>query len=244
MKSLNDFKTHITKEGIVSQNRYDVFFYRSNSDWKTSPRDLTFRCDSLNIPGIQITTADYKLYGGQPILKIPNSRVQDDVQITFLTMGKMTDKYFFEEWLDSISDFSSNSIAYYNDVASDIDIDVYNDIYEESTSRLLPDVLFEEPTTVVNVSDITKTTNSLSLVNLLADQYSYLNGVGNGKTKPIYTVKLVKAIPTRIESVQVGWADTDTPLKYTVNFAYESLKFESSANRTNKIFNHLDKIQR
>ena len=218
MKSLNDFKTHITKEGIVSQNRYDVFFYRSNSDWKTSPRDLTFRCDSLNIPGIQITTADYKLYGGQPTLKIPNSRVHDDVQITFLTMGKMTDKYFFEEWLGSISDFSSNSISYYNDVASDIDIDVYN----------------ESPQ---------KTAISSGLVGAV-DPAVYKLFADTVEFKPIYTVQLIKAIPTRIESVQVGWADTDTPLKYTVNFAYESLKFLKESNRTSVNFKHLDKIQR
>jgi len=226
MKSLNDFKTHITKEGIVSQNRYDVFFYRSNSDWKTSPRDLTFRCDSLNIPGIQITTADYKLYGGQPILKIPNSRVHDDVQITFLTMGKMTDKYFFEEWMESISDFSSNSIAYYNDVASDIDIDVYNEIYEEARTEVRPLSENESPP------------------NESAGNGSINTNKRRGELKAIYTVQLIKAIPTRIESVQVGWADTDTPLKYTVNFAYESLKFESSSNRTNNTFDHLDKIQR
>jgi hypothetical protein len=205
------------KQGVVSNNRYDVFFYRSTGDIQSS-KDLSLRCESLNIPGLQITTADYKLYGGQPILKIPNARVHDDVQITFLTMGDMRDKMFFENWMDSISDFSNNTIAYYNDISSNIEIDVYSDEGTPQQSAISSGIVGQVSAPVITT-------------------YKDVD------VKPIYTVTLVKAIPTRIESIQVGWADYDTLLKYTVNFSYESLKFEKGSNRSGIVFKHLDKVQ-
>jgi hypothetical protein len=221
MKSLDAFKSHITKDGFVSQNRYDVFFLKAIANDSNFTSDLKFRCDSLNIPGIQVLTTEYKLYGGQPITKIPNSRAYDDVQMTFLAMGNMKDKYFFEEWIHSISDFSSNSVSYYNTVASNIEIDVYNEVNVERKNPIDANITYGSIG-----SEIVRFSNfSVDL-------------------KPIYTVQLIKAIPTRIESAQVGWADFDTPLKYSVNFSYESIKFLKESNRTNTNFKHLDKTQR
>ncbi len=124
MKSLNDFKSHINAKGIVSQNRFDVTI-PNNLIWAET-QNLIFRCQSLNIPGAQILTSDFKLYGAQPIVKIPNGRTVDEVQMTFLTRGDMADKYFFDSWLDRIVDFSTNTVSYYDDIKLDIFVNVYN----------------------------------------------------------------------------------------------------------------------
>jgi hypothetical protein len=231
MRSLNDFKANLEKFGTVKQNRFDVFFFPRSSESSLLPIDLTFRCDSLNIPGIQILTTDFHLYGGEPIVKIPNGRTNDEVQMTFLAMADMRDKYWFEEWLHKISDFENNNIAYYDDVASDIDIDVYNERF------------------------ITKTAvNSTIAANNPEETGEIENRFGNSTIKKfndvsvdvteIYTARLVKAIPTRVEMIQVSWADTDQLMKYTVNFSYESLKIVSSSNRSGDTFSHLDKVQK
>lgn len=211
MKSLNDFKADLEKFGTVRQSRFDILLPNETVN-------LSFRCESLNIPGIQILTTDFHLYGGEPIVKIPNGRANDEVQMTFLVMSDLRDKYWFEEWLHKISNFENNNVAYYDDVAKDIWINVYNETPNP------------KPTD--------------ALVTPLGGSAQRVTFEGPDTLKQVYVVKLTKAIPTRVEMIQVSWADTDQLMKYTVNFSYESLKIESYANRTGKTFQHLDKVQK
>ena len=217
MRSLNEFKANLEKFGTVRQSRFDVTI----SDIIYS-RDLAFRCESVNIPGIQILTKDFSLYGGQPIFKIPNGRSNEEIQMTFLAMQDMRDRYIFEEWISEISDFETNNVAYYDKVAKDISITIYN----EQKGKAPTD----------------------SAINYNADIGELRQNVKfdgkNIKVDPVYTVQLVKAIPTRIEMMQVSWADYDTLLKYSVSFSYESLVIKSSSNISEIQFDHLDKVQK
>ena len=130
MGSLNDFKANLEKFGTVRQSRFDVAMPGIYS------KDLVFRCESVNIPGIQILTKDFNLYGGQPSIKIPNGRSNEEIQMTFLAMQDMRDRYFFEEWISDISDFGTNNVAYYDKVAKDISITIYNE--KKTTAELVP----------------------------------------------------------------------------------------------------------
>ena len=130
MGSLNDFKANLENFGTVRQSRFDVAIPGIYS------KDLVFRCESVNIPGIQILTKDFNLYGGQPSIKIPNGRSNEEIQMTFLAMQDMRDRYFFEEWISDISDFGTNNVAYYDKVAKDISITIYNE--KKTTAELVP----------------------------------------------------------------------------------------------------------
>ena len=213
MRSLNEFKANLEKFGTVRQSRFDVTI----SDIIYS-RDLAFRCESVNIPGIQILTKDFSLYGGQPIVKIPNGRSNEEIQMTFLAMQDMRDRYIFEEWISEISDFETNNVAYYDKVAKDISITIYN---ENNVA----------PTDAV----ITPIGGNPQSVNFDGK---------NIEVVPVYTAQLVKAIPTRIEMMQVAWNDYDTLLKYSVSVSYESLVIKSSSNISEIQFDHLDKVQK
>jgi hypothetical protein len=213
MGSLNEFKANLEKFGTVRQSRFEVTISGIYS------RDLVFRCESVNIPGIQILTKDFSLYGGQPIVKIPNGRSNEEIQMTFLAMQDMRDRYFFEEWIHKISDFETNNVAYYDDVAEPIWITIYNEKGQQSPTDAVFKPIGFNPESV--------------------------NFPGkNIKLVEVYEVQLVKAIPTRIEMMQVSWADVDTLLKYSVSFSYESLKIQSYANRSGETFTHLDKVQK
>lgn len=232
MRSLNEFKAHIQNLGTVKQNRFEVFFYKNSDSWANAPKDLRFRCESLNIPGFQILTTDFKLYGGQPITKIPNGKSFDEVQMTFLTTKDMRDKYWFDEWLDKISDISTNTVSYYNDVASDIDIDIFNEVYDIVTSEFKP-----TPPAEQEYFGEESELESINRSTIFKKDFT-------GDIIPIYSIKMIKAIPTRVEAVQVSWADVDQLFKYTVNFSCESLQFLNESNRTKLSFEHLDKTQK
>jgi len=235
MKSLNAFKSSLGIDGVITTNRYDITINRSRAlvigaDLATTlnnfddsfdlVRTLQMRCETLNIPGIQIGTTEFKLHGGMPSLKIPNTRIYDEVQVTFLATKDLKDKYFFEEWLNDISDFTNNTIAYYNDVACDIVIDIYNES-DEPMVAIDSDVIFDGGSSSSRTGSFLPP-RKMELV-------------------PVYSIKLHKAIPSRIETFQMGWSETDSLLKYTVNFSYETLEFLEKSNRTVKKFQHLDK---
>lgn len=219
MRSLNDFKTNLQKLGTVSQNRFEVFFNRAAASWPNAPKDLTFRCESLNIPGSQVLTTDYRLYGGQPFTKVPNGRSVDEVQMTFLAAGDMRDKYYFDEWIEEITDYTNNTVAYYDNVASNVDIIIFNE-YKFTATAVSSGLVGE-----VGPATVRPTTLTTDLT-------------------PIYTIRMVKAIPTRAETMQVSWADNDQLLRYTVNFSCEALQFKKDSNITQLNFRHLDKVQK
>lgn len=219
MRSLNEFKAHIQTLGTVKQNRFEVFFFNRAGSWPNAQKDLRLRCESLNIPGSQILTTDYKLYGGQPITKIPNGRAVDEVQMTFLATGDMRDKYYFDEWVHDVADHENNNIAYYKDVAIDIRIDVFNEKQYSATA------VSSGLSGQIGEATITPARFDADIL-------------------PIYSIKMVKAIPTRVEAIQVSWADVDQLLRYTVNFSYETLEFIKNSNTTNLQFKHLGKVQK
>lgn len=209
MRSLNEFKANLEKFGTVRQSRFDV----------TIPGypESALRCESVNIPGIQILTKDFSLYGGQPIIKIPNGRSNEEIQMTFLAMKDMRDRYFFEEWVSKISDFQTNSVAYYDKVAESISIKIYNEIEIPNPSDAV----------IIPIGGVPQSVK--------------FDGK-NIELVPVYIAELTKAIPTRIEMMQVAWNDYDTLLKYSVSFSYESLVIKSSPNISG--FTHLDKVQK
>jgi len=242
-RSLDQFKASLIKDGTISINRYDVTFenlissvaptaeeIKSGMFQKFTQDDskiLTYRCETLNIPGVQLGTTDYKLYGGMPSLKIPNTRTFDEVQMTFLATRFMKDKYIFEEWIDKISDFTNNNISYYNDCSSDIRIDVYNERNKQETA-VGSEIVFEsadDNRNQVRIGGPETIRGTTKIVELI----------------PVYSLKLINSIPTRVETVQVGWGEVDQLFKYSVNFSYEALEYVKDSNVTGRQFNHLDK---
>lgn len=123
MLNLNEFVSNINSIGVSKSSFYEVSIIRGDIE---TQKVLTARCESAMIPGIQILTTDYKLYGGAPILKIPNSRTNDEIQLTFLETEDFKIRYFFEEWMSQISSFRTTSVAYYNDVCRDIGITCFD----------------------------------------------------------------------------------------------------------------------
>lgn len=46
----------------------------------------------------------------------------------------------------------------------------------------------------------------------------------NTSDEPVYEIKLINAIPTRTEMINLDWADHDRALKLSVNFSYRELQ--------------------
>ena len=184
--------------------------------------NLTLRCEAVNLPGTQILTQDFKPYGGLPPLSVPTSRVYDPIQCTFVVSKSFLEKQYFEEWIHTITNFVDNNVAYYNDVAKTITIN----IYDESDLKLAPinTILSKIPGPVTQGI---QTANNI-LQNLTGKSFS--------KPTTLYSIELLDAIPTRVEEVSVSWAETDDIMRFTVVFSYRQIRFTKQ--EFNEKFSH------
>jgi hypothetical protein len=120
--NVNDIVQSINRDGVLKPSKFEVKFVRGGL------QELgTIRCIAAMIPGMTINTTDFRLHGGMPVLRVPVSRTYNDLRLTFLTTKDSKDRYQFEKWMRSIQDFSTNTMAYYNKISSNILINVYDE---------------------------------------------------------------------------------------------------------------------
>ena len=126
MNSIDNLKATIAKKGgVAMQNRFQVFFTPPtansvksllNSDPKVlvgdiaknaisggsirnmipDPRDISILCESVNLPGRQITTIDYQ--AEKQSIKIPYSAINEDVTMSFILTNDYYMKKLFDDW--------------------------------------------------------------------------------------------------------------------------------------------------
>jgi hypothetical protein len=241
-KSLNEFLTDIKARGTVKPSRFDVVINNAFPTAKNitlenlirtgiqtglpggltgistqslinnKGTNLTLRCEAINLPGTQILTQDFKPYGGLPPLSVPTSRVYDPIQCTFVVSKSFLEKQYFEEWIHTITNFVDNNVAYYNDVAKTITIN----IYDESDLAAAPLNMILSMIPGLPVAQEIQRANNI-LQNIKGKSFS--------KPTTLYSIQLLDAIPTRIEEVGVNWASTDEVMKFSVVFSYRQIKF-------------------
>lgn len=206
--NVNEIVQSINKDGVLKNSKFDVLINPVTGLINPvtgvpefNPSELTLRCIAAIIPGITINTTDFKLYGGMPNLKIPISRTTNDVRLTFLARSDFKDRYFFESWFNLISKFSSNTIAYYDDIRSDIVIHVYDENISTKTFNATAGIQGTNFGPGTNQGTTTDTTNA-------------------------YSVTLLNAIPLNIDDLDISWADSDKLIEYTVTFSYEQLQLQ------------------
>lgn len=104
--SINDFKSVILRNGgFARPNRFEVTFGKIPG-WSGSTTDLKFLCETVNIPGKQITTLDYDIGTRRP-LKIPTGYIEDDVTMVFNLTNNYMVKKAIDAWMKQIINVDS-----------------------------------------------------------------------------------------------------------------------------------------
>jgi hypothetical protein len=139
--SIERLKSTISKKGgLAKANRFNVMFTPPQSsilninfqnmigsaisgnfsakNMINDPRDIAILCDSVAIPGKQISTLEYTTYGNSH--KIPYGYVQDDVALSFLLTNDYYLKTMMDEWINSIINYDTYEVAYKDDVTTDV----------------------------------------------------------------------------------------------------------------------------
>jgi len=139
--SIDRLKSTIGKKGgLAKANRFNVMFtppsgslfnfdlqgaissaIAGNFNAKNlinDPRDISLLCDSVVIPGKQISTFDHQTV--RQSKKIPYGTIHDDVAISFLLTNDYYMKTIFDKWINSIVDTDKYCVAYKEDIVTDV----------------------------------------------------------------------------------------------------------------------------
>ena len=139
--SIEKLKSTISKKGgLAKANRFNVIFTPPsgglfNFDFQSvissalsgnfnaknminDPRDIAILCDSVVIPGKQISTLEHQTV--RQSKKIPYGTIHDDVNLTFLLTNDYYMKTMFDKWINSIVDNDKYCVAYKEDIVTDV----------------------------------------------------------------------------------------------------------------------------
>ena len=139
--NVDNFKTLVSKRGgLAPANRFAVYMplplitfdpqeliarafnsgnaANGNRRFVNDPRDVSILCDSVTMPGRQVTTTD--LQNNMLPLKMPYGYTNDDVSMSFHITNDHFMKKFFDNWVDSIINRKTMTMKYRSSYTSDI----------------------------------------------------------------------------------------------------------------------------
>lgn len=83
---------------------------QSRSDNPSLSRYLALQCESAELPGKTLVTADAKVYG--PTYKVPYQTQYNDTTLNFICTNEFYERKLFEKWVDSIMPSDTNNLRY------------------------------------------------------------------------------------------------------------------------------------
>lgn len=140
--NIRDFRGSINKEGVLLQNKFLMTVTPPKKLNLSSTKNITLRCDSVNLPGKALLTEDlvYRHGYGLPE-RIPYGSQFQDVTATYMLDREAAQLKFFNDWSELIhgtdssrgllnknqSGGSAYEVEYKSNYATTVSIYVYND---------------------------------------------------------------------------------------------------------------------
>lgn len=96
--NVNDFSAELSKSGVAQSSHFEVQVTGPGAS--AIERNIMLRCDTIDIPGRTIASAEYRVYG--PLRKIGYGAVYTDVAMSILMSEDFRERAYFEQWQDKI----------------------------------------------------------------------------------------------------------------------------------------------
>lgn len=199
MNTIDNLKATISKKGGVAfANRFQVFFQPPgavtlknllNSDPKSlvgdlaknaisggspkniipDPRDISILCESVNLPGRQISTVDYQ--ADRQTIKIPYGIINEDVTMSFILTNDYYMKKLFDKWMSGIFDVEKYRVGYKKDFVTDVVIQQLNKNNVPVYSVRLEDAF---PVTMQSIQLDSNSENTIQKLNVTLSYENYV----------------------------------------------------------------------
>lgn len=82
----------------------------SKSSNASMTRYLALQCESAELPGKTLQTADVKIYG--PTFKVPYQTLYTDTTLTFLCTNDFYERKLFDRWMEAIHPSDTNNLRF------------------------------------------------------------------------------------------------------------------------------------
>jgi len=124
--SISEFKSTFSKD-LARPSRFDVNIPVPLTliPYVLSARTLTYRCENAQLPGRTFETVTQKI-GSNPVEKFPSLTTFNDIDLTFIVDDDMSQKIFFDAWLNFINPQYNYNFRYKGDYATGITINQYD----------------------------------------------------------------------------------------------------------------------
>jgi len=181
MSDIDKLKSLVSKKGgLAKANRFNVMFTPpkasllngnlqgiissaisgnfSAKNLVNDPRDISLLCDSVTIPGKQISTLDVQTV--KQLVKVPYGYLTDDVSLSFLLTNDYHMKTMFDAWINNIVDNDKYCVAYKEDIVTDVIIQQLDEqntpIYGVKLEGAFPVTMSEIPLSNESVNTISR----------------------------------------------------------------------------------------
>jgi len=96
-------------------------------------RYLSLQCESAELPGKTLQTADVKIYG--PSFKVPYQKQFNDINLSFICTNDFYERKLFDSWINSIMSPATNNLRFSHDeqtrYVTNIQIIQYDDFIKQ-----------------------------------------------------------------------------------------------------------------
>ena len=124
--NINEFKASFTTD-LAKPSKFDVTIPvpLALATYITTGRNLSMRCESVDMPGRTFATTDRKM-GSAPVEKMPYQTTYGESSFTFIVSDNMNEKIFFDAWMELINPTTDYNFQYKTNYAVDISINQYD----------------------------------------------------------------------------------------------------------------------
>ena len=124
--SINDFKASFRKD-LARPNKFQVNIPVPLTliPYVNNAKSLVYRCENASLPGRTFATTEQKI-GSNPVEKYPYLSTFNDIDLTFIIDDDMSQKVFFDAWMNFINPQYNYNFRYKGDYSTVITISQYD----------------------------------------------------------------------------------------------------------------------
>jgi hypothetical protein len=124
--SIDQFVSSFAKD-LARPNRFDVTIPVPIPllPYRATAKNLSLRCETTELPSRSFSTADQK-FGTNPLEKHAYQSNYNEITMTFIVSDDMSEKIFFDAWMEYINPTISFDFNYKTDYISTFTVNQYN----------------------------------------------------------------------------------------------------------------------
>jgi len=124
--SITEFKSSFGND-LARPSRFDVTIPIPIVllPFRNTARQLSLRCETAQLPSSTLSTTEQRI-GSNPVERYPYQSTYNDLELTFIVSDDMSEKVFFDSWLELINPSYNFNFKYKSDYSVTMQVNQYD----------------------------------------------------------------------------------------------------------------------